>query len=308
MDLCLYTDSVADLSFEAALDLAARIGCGSIEIAGGGQSSAPHLRLGELLGDRRKRTAFADAFAMRGLRIAALNCSAWPLHPVHGPAQEAIIRDTIRLAGELGVETVVSMSGTPGDGAGASTVDWVFYPWPSDAVALLTRQWEVAIPFWQEMAAYATANGVKHIAFELHPLHLVFNVPTLLRMRAGGRPDHRREHGSLSPLLAADGPAGRDRGARPGDPARPPQGHGAPGRQGRAGRRPRHDALRGRTRARLDVPNGRPRPRPGLVGLLRAALRAVGYDGVLSIENEDPYQSKLEGVEEAAAFMRPLIG
>ena len=74
MDLCLYTDSVAQLPFEDALDLAARIGCGSIEIAGGGQSSAPHLRLAELLGDRRKRIAFADAFAMRGLRIAALNC------------------------------------------------------------------------------------------------------------------------------------------------------------------------------------------------------------------------------------------
>ena len=26
MDLCLYTDSVADLSFEAALDLAAEVG------------------------------------------------------------------------------------------------------------------------------------------------------------------------------------------------------------------------------------------------------------------------------------------
>ena len=45
---------------------------------------APHLRIGELLADRRKRRAFADAFASRGLRIAALNCSAWPLHPVHG--------------------------------------------------------------------------------------------------------------------------------------------------------------------------------------------------------------------------------
>src|ERR1700675_1869346 len=150
MDLCLYTDSVPELSFEAALDLAARMGCASIEIAGGGQSSARHLRLGELLGDRRKRSAFAAAFASRGLRIAALNCSAWPLHPVNGPAHESIIRDTIRLAGELGVETVVSMSGTPGDGVGASTVDWVFYPWPADAVALQARQWEAAIPFWQE--------------------------------------------------------------------------------------------------------------------------------------------------------------
>ena len=30
MDLCIYTDSVADLSFEAALDLAVEVGCTSI--------------------------------------------------------------------------------------------------------------------------------------------------------------------------------------------------------------------------------------------------------------------------------------
>ena len=42
----------------------------------------------------------------------------------------------VGLAGELGVRTIVTMSGTPGDGSGASTVDWIFYPWPDDALAL----------------------------------------------------------------------------------------------------------------------------------------------------------------------------
>ena len=36
-------------------------------------------------------------------------------------------------------------------------------------------------------------------------------------------------------------------------------------------------------------------------------LRAVGYDGALSIENEDPYQTHVEAVEEAAALARPLV-
>jgi sugar phosphate isomerase/epimerase len=39
-----------------------------------------------------------------------------------------------------------------------------------------------------------------------------------------------------------------------------------------------------------------------------AALRSVGYDGPLSIENEDPYQPATDGVREAAAFILPLIG
>ena len=307
MDLCLYTDSVPELSFESALDLAARIGCSSIEIAGGGQSSAPHLRLAELLGDRRKRIAFTDAFATRGLRIAALNCSAWPLHPVNGPAHEAIIRDTIRLAGELGVETVVSMSGTPGDGAGASTVDWVFYPWPADAVSLQARQWEVAIPFWQEMAAHATANGVNHIAFELHPLHLVFNVPTLLRMReavgpvigANMDPSHLFWQ-QMDPLaaIAALGPAVqhvhlKDTGLQVDHLAL----------AGVLDTTPFEDA---RDRAWVFRTVGRVHDQAWWSSFI-AALRAAGYDGPLSIENEDPYQSPVEGVEEAAAFILPLI-
>jgi sugar phosphate isomerase/epimerase len=308
VDLCLYTDSVSDLSFEAALDLAARIGCGSIEIAAGGQSSAPHLRIDELLGDRRKRLAFADAFATRGLTIAALNCSAWPLHPVHGPAHEKLIRDTIRLAGELGVETVVSMSGTPGDGPAASTVDWVFYPWPADAVALLTRQWEIAIPFWQEMAAHAASNGVRHIAFELHPLHLVFNVPTLQRMRdavgpvigANMDPSHLFWQ-QMDPLAAivALGPAIqhvhlKDTGLQADRVAL----------AGVLDTTPFEDA---RERAWVFRTVGRAHDRAWWASFI-AALRSVGYDGPLSIENEDPYQSAVEGVEEAAAFIRPLIG
>jgi len=308
MDLCLYTDSVKDLSFEGVLDLAAAIGCTSIEIAGGGQSSAPHLRLDELLGDRGKRLAFAGAFASRGLRIAALNCSAWPLHPVEGPRQEAIIRDTIRLAGELGVDTVVSMSGTPGDGPGATTVDWVFYPWPEDAMALLARQWDVAIPFWQEMAAHAAANGVRRIAFELHPLHLVFNVPTLRRMRdavgpiigANMDPSHLFWQ-QMDPLavIRALGPAIhhvhlKDTGIQPEQVAL----------AGVLDTTPFEDA---RERAWVFRTVGRVHDRAWWSSFI-ATLRSVGYDGPLSIENEDPYQPAVEGVKEAAAFILPLIG
>ncbi|HKB27996.1 MAG TPA: sugar phosphate isomerase/epimerase, partial [Candidatus Limnocylindrales bacterium] len=228
-------------------------------------------------------------------------------HPVDGPAHEAIILDTIRLAGELGVETVVSMSGTPGDGAGASTVDWVFYPWPADAVSLQARQWEVAIPFWQEMAAHATANGVNHIAFELHPLHLVFNVPTLLRMReavgpvigANMDPSHLFWQ-QMDPLaaIAALGPAVqhvhlKDTGLQVDHLAL----------AGVLDTTPFEDA---RDRAWVFRTVGRVHDQAWWSSFI-AALRAAGYDGPLSIENEDPYQSPVEGVEEAAAFILPLI-
>jgi sugar phosphate isomerase/epimerase len=36
-------------------------------------------------------------------------------------------------------------------------------------------------------------------------------------------------------------------------------------------------------------------------------LRSASFSGVLSIENEDPYDSPSDGVRQAAAFMRPII-
>ena len=49
MELGLYTDSVDKLSRTEAFDLAARIGATGIEIAMGGQSSAPHADINALL-------------------------------------------------------------------------------------------------------------------------------------------------------------------------------------------------------------------------------------------------------------------
>ncbi len=307
MELCLYTDSVPELTFEEALDLAARTGCRSIEIATGGQSSAPHLRLGALLADPGARRAFQDAFTSRGLRIAALNCSAWPLHPVRGEADARLIRDTIRLAGELGVDRIVTMSGCPGDGPGATTIDWLFYPWPDDALALLDRQWAAAIPFWQEIGTFALANGVTRIAFELHPLHLVYNVPTLLRMRqavgpvigANMDPSHLFWQ-QMDPLavIRALGPAVQHVHLK--------DTQVVAEQVALAGVLDQRPFERVAERAWVFRTIGRVHG-AGFWSAFVRELRAAGYDDALSIENEDASQTHVEGVEEAAAFILPLI-
>ena len=307
MDLCLYTDSVDKLSFEEALDLAARTGCTGLEIAAGGQSSAPHMRVWELIEDAGKRRAFADAFASRGLRIAALNCSAWPLHPVVGNDHVELIRATIRLAGELGVRKIVTMSGNPGDGPGSTTINWIWYPWPADALALLERQWAEATALWQDLAAYALAHGVERIAFELHPLHLAYNVPTLLRIReavgpiigANVDPSHMFWQ-QMDPVavVRALGPAVhhvhlKDTQLVPDQVAL----------AGVLDQRPFEDPAH---RAWVFRTIGRGHGREFWSAFI-LALREAGYDDVLSIENEDVSQPAAEGVEEAAAFILPLI-
>ncbi len=307
LELGMYTDSVKDLSFEAALDLAARIGATGIEIATGGQSSAPHLRIEELLADRAERASFAAAFADRGLRIAALNCSAWPLHPVHGDRHVALIRATIRLAGELGIRKIVTMSGNPGDGPASTAVNFTWYPWPADSMALLDRQWAAAIELWQDLATFARAHGVERLAFELHPLHLVYNVPTLRRMRdavgpiigANVDPSHLFWQ-QMDPLavIRALGPAVYHVHLKDTELVA-----GQVEIAGVLDQRPFEVPA---DRAWVFRAVGSVRG-PDFWSAFIAALEGVGYDDVLSIENEDVSLPPQDGVEHAAAFMRPLL-
>ena len=306
LELGLYTDSLPDLGLEAVLDIAAEIGATGIEIATGGQSSAPHLRIDELL-DAGRRARFIAAFESRGLRIAALNCSAWPLHPIVGEEHVALIRSTIRLAAELGVRKIVSMSGSPGDGPGASTVNFVWYPWPADSLALLERQWAAAIDLWQDLGAEAAAAGVERIALELHPLHLVYNVPTLQRLRDGVGPvigaNLDPSHlfwQQMDPVavIRALGPAVhhvhlKDTEIVPDQVAI----------AGVLDQRPFDDpAQRAWVFRTAGSVHGH-----AFWSAFATTLREVGYDDVLAIENEDAGLAPEAAVREAARFMRSVL-
>ncbi len=307
MELGMYTDSVGHLSLDETLDLAARIGVRGIEIAGGGQSSAPHLSLAEMLASPDARTRFLDRLASRGLHVAALNCSAWLLHPRLGSEQRAIVEGTIRLAGLLGVSTVVTMSGCPGEGPGGSVINWPTYPWPDELVDLRARQWDEVVALWRELGPYALDHGVDHIALELHPLQLVYNVPTLLELReaigpvvgANLDPSHLFWQ-RMDPLAAAAALGSAVHHVHLKDTAFVEDQVAIAGvLDHRSFGRPASRAWTFRTLGR------------GHDGAFwrafLAAVRATGYDGVLSIEHEDRSLDPVDGVEEAASFILPII-
>jgi sugar phosphate isomerase/epimerase len=307
MQLSLYTDSVARLSLEGALDLAAEIGAGAVEIAAGGQSSAPHMRIDRLLADPRELDRFRDAIESRGLLIGALNCSSWVMHPVHSDRHEQIILSTIELAERLGVSTIVSMSGCPGDGPGSTTINWVWYPWPEDAVALRERQWDATTALWQRIARRAQDAGVTRIAFELHPLHLVYNVPTLMKMRAevgpiiGANMDPSHLFWQqMDPLAVIRALGNAIFHVHLKDTQIVPDQVALAGLlDGRPFENPAERAWTFRT---VGVGHG-----PEFWAAFVDELRTVGFDGVLSIENEDPYQPAEEGVRQAASFILPFL-
>jgi sugar phosphate isomerase/epimerase len=181
----LVTDSLGHLSFEALLDTAQAIGVTMLEFGCGNWSLAPHLDLDGLLDSASARHAFEIAIRSRGLRLSALNCSGNPLHPgASGAAHRDVTSKTIRLAGLLGVERVVMMSGLPGGGPADENANWITTAWPPETERVLAYQWdEVLIPYWIALTREAEGQGVKRLCLELHGHQAVYNVRTLHRLR-----------------------------------------------------------------------------------------------------------------------------
>ncbi len=184
MKIGMVTDSLGHLSLNDMLDTAARLGIKGVEFNAANWTSAPHLDLKALLNSAAERRDFLTSVKERGLEIIALNANGNQLHPTEGEVQSNALHDTIRVAGSLGIETVVLMSGLPEGAAGDKMPNWVVSSWPPETQTMLKYQWEErALPYWAKLAKFAKEHGVKKLAVELHGNQLVYNVPTLLRLR-----------------------------------------------------------------------------------------------------------------------------
>ncbi len=188
MKLGFVSDSLGGLPFSDMLDHAVRLGVAGVEVNTCGWSTAPHFDLKAMLGNAPAQKVFQKAFADRGLDIISLNANGNPLHPTD-PKQGNDLRDTIRLAGEMGIKTVCTMSGLPAGNATDTMPNWVVSSWPPETQTILRYQWdEKLLPFWTEIVTLATSCGVEKIALELHGNQCVYNVPSLLKLRTAVGP------------------------------------------------------------------------------------------------------------------------
>lgn len=307
MQIGLFTDGLMHLPLAEALETASRLGVQAVEIGTGNFSPAAHCDLDRLLGDAAARAEFLDMIHRNELQLAALNCSGNPLHPNQNVSNKAaeITRKTLRLAGMLGMERVVCMSGCPGVPGGGMYPNWVVASWPEDFLELLDWQWnEKVLPFWREMVELARTEGIHQLCFELHPANCVYNPSSFQRLRAALGPtvtanldpSHFFFQG-MDPLAVI-----RSLGNAIG------YVHAKDARV-----EPYNLAVQGS----LDLQPGK--PVRDLVWAYRtlgyghdvqfwadfvSALRSVGYDGVLSIEHEDPLMDSEEAIGRAVALLK----
>ena len=307
MKIGLNTDSVGPLSIDEMLDLAAELGIDTVEFPTGAWSPAPHVDLDRLLESDAARRELLARVEDRGLAISALTCNGNQLDPVSGRAHDAVTRKTIALAPLLGVDRIVLMSGCPG-GPGDRWANWITVAWPPETAEVLRYQWdEVVIPYWRDLASYAGDQGVDKLCIEMHGQQVVYNVPTLLRLReavgpqvgANYDPSHLMWMGA-DPIAAIEALGDAIFHVHAKDT--------------------RLETDRLALASRIETtPNDRPQDRSwNYVTLGRGhdeafwadfcrALRRVGYDDVLSIEHEDTSMTPEAGVRESVELLRRTL-
>jgi sugar phosphate isomerase/epimerase len=307
LKLGFVSDSLGGLPLEAVLDHAVRIGVSGIEVNTGGWSAAPHFDLVAMKSSAEKRRSFLRAFSDRGLEVISLNANGNPLHPTQS-IQGECLRDTIRVAGELGIKTVCTMSGLPAGREGDLMPNWVVSSWPPETQAILRYQWEEKLlPFWTGAVALADECGVERIALEMHGNQCVYNVPSLLKLRnmvgpvvgANLDPSHLFWMGA-DPLVAAEvlGKAVHHVHAKDTFLNAPVQATTSLLENGSL----THISARSWSYITLGFGHGENWWRQFCY-----RLKMGGYDGWLSIEHEDVLLNSLEGLEKSVALLKGVM-
>ena len=175
-----------DLSLDEMLDKVSALGLEAMEIGTGGYPGAPHCPVADLLADPGKLKAWKKKFEDRSLHVATLSCHGNPVHPddAIAKADAETFRQTVLLAERLDVKVIVGFSGCPGGTPTDKTPAWVTYNWPPEHAKALEWQWkEKVIPYWEQAAKFARQHGIHRLALEMHPNFVVYNPRTLLKLR-----------------------------------------------------------------------------------------------------------------------------
>ena len=310
MNLSVMSPVLNQMSLEEALAYLSSLGVDSIELGAGGYPGKAHMDAKEYLENPEKIEELKAMLKKYNLTISAIACHGNPVHPNKAIAKE--FHDdfvaAMKVAVALGVETIITFSGCPGDCENSENPNWVTCPWPNEYLDILDYQWnKVIIPYWKETAQLAKEIGIKKIAFEMHPGFCVYNPATLLRLReavgdiigANFDPSHLFWQG-INPVEAIKALKGAiyhfhakdtkiDDANTAVNVVLDTKGYG--------------DVLN-RSWVFRTVGYGHG---ADIWNDMISTLKAVGYDGAISIEHEDGLMSPKEGLEKAVSFLKEVL-
>lgn len=185
MKLSVFNPVLYDKTLEEALAYLKGLGVNSVELGSGGYPGTKHINAIELIKTPHEVKKLKSLLEKYDMNISALSCHGNALHPDKDIARKFNddYEATVKLAGMLNVDTVVTFSGCPGDSDNSLYPNWVVCPWPEDFLTILDYQWKKLIGYWESAVKIAKDNGVKKIALEMHPGFNVYNPETLMCLR-----------------------------------------------------------------------------------------------------------------------------
>lgn len=302
-----------NLSLAQMLQKLNDFGVHTVELASGGQPGTDQCNPAVLNKDQGALSEFKTTIKEYGFEISALSCHSNALNPNKEKRELArsYLKEAILLAERLGVATVNTFPGCPGDGPGARYPNFAAGNWPKEQTELLKYQWEEEIiPFWRQMSVFAKSHNVR-IGFEMEAGESVHSLRTLKKLRdalgdnasvigANFDPSHCAWMG-MSPVEMIKGLAKEN--ALFHFHAKDTQLY------------KRNIEENGILESRyLENPQ-----RPWVfrtVGYgnsleywkdIISALKFAGYDGSVSIEHEDFLMSREEGIQKAISFLKQII-
>lgn len=187
MKLSVVNGVFGGMSLEDSLKKLNELGVPELELGVGGYPGTVHADAKVLIKDKAARDKLMDTFKKYNVGISAISVHGNCVHPNKEVARsfEEDFEAACILAGQIGIDRIITFSGCPGSDPDAKNPSWVTCAWPNEYLDELDYQWnEVLIPYWKKAVKFAADHGVKRIALEMHPGFCVYNPETCLKLRA----------------------------------------------------------------------------------------------------------------------------
>ena len=134
MKLSVLANLYGSKSLDETLAILTGLGVHTVELGAGGYPGKAHCNPEELLADEAKYEAFVATLKKYDVTVCALAAHGNALHPDATIAAQfdKDFRNAVLLAEKMGVDTIITFSGCPGDHEGAKYPNWVTCPWPDE--------------------------------------------------------------------------------------------------------------------------------------------------------------------------------
>lgn len=309
MKLGINTHFIMKFDFEDGLKFCQELGVQAMELAATGPTAKKYCDVERLLNDADARQRWVDVYAQHGLEIYSFSGHGTPLVPDARLKADYSRQFTqaCQLMEKLGVTRMALVAGLPEGAEGDTLPAWIVntdLPMFRDA---LEWQWEERLlPFWREHGKIASDHGVT-LCFEMQIIDMIHTPEKLRRLRDEIGPvvacnfdiSHMWVQG-IDPFQAIHDLADLIQNVHLKDTLF---------HEPNARRRGYFDS----------TPIDQPAQRSWTFTIpgwghgeqvwreVIAALRLIGYEGILSLEMESEYIEIQEGLEKAAAFIKPML-